>query len=218
MGLSPPFILTNPFSKETAIRSSPPLWPSGEMQFCLRDLNSLRTVTSPSTQARHTPYTMHIDIVLKWGGDREDIRVGPRRGRLYHPICLSRRERPPHGTSHSHLRVQGCFCPPHHRRHPVLPLRTHGQKDKSRAPITAKLVANLLAVAGCDHVITMDLHASQIQGFFDFPVDNLYSEPLLLSHIKLHIPGWQDAIIVSPDAGGAKRYLGFFFSDFRHPC
>jgi len=88
------------------------------------------------------------------------------------------------------------------------------KKDKSRAPITAKLVANMLAVAGCDHVITMDLHASQIQGFFDFPVDNLYSEPLLLSYIKLHIPGWQDAIIVSPDAGGAKRYLFFFFLPF----
>src|SRR6267154_5295008 len=114
--------------QETAIRSSPPLWPSGEMQFCLRDLNSLRTVTSPSTQARHTPYTVHSDKVLKWGGEREDLRVGPRRGRVYHPICLSRRKRPPHGTSHSHLRVQGCFCPPHHRRHPMLPLRTHGQK------------------------------------------------------------------------------------------
>jgi hypothetical protein len=128
LGFSPHFLFINPFSKETAIRSSPPLWPSGEMQFCLRDLNSLRTVTSPSTQARHTPYTVHSDQVLKWGGEREDLRVGPRRGRLYHPICLSRRERPPHGTSHSHFRVQGRFCPPHHRRHPVLPLRPHGQK------------------------------------------------------------------------------------------
>jgi ribose-phosphate pyrophosphokinase len=88
---------------------------------------------------------------------------------------------------------------------PCYPYARMDKKDMSRAPITAKLVANMLAVAGCDHVITMDLHASQIQGFFDFPVDNLYSEPLLLSHIKLHIPGWEDAIIVSPDAGGAKR-------------
>jgi ribose-phosphate pyrophosphokinase len=101
---------------------------------------------------------------------------------------------------------------------PCYPYARMDKKDMSRAPITAKLVANMLAVAGCDHVITMDLHASQIQGFFDFPVDNLYSEPLLLSHIKLHIPGWEDAIIVSPDAGGAKRYCGFFLSDFSNPC
>jgi ribose-phosphate pyrophosphokinase len=94
---------------------------------------------------------------------------------------------------------------------PCYPYARMDKKDKSRAPITAKLVANMLAVAGCDHVITMDLHASQIQGFFDFPVDNLYSEPLLLSYIKQHIPDWQEAIIVSPDAGGAKRYLGFYF-------
>jgi len=97
---------------------------------------------------------------------------------------------------------------------PCYPYARMDKKDKSRAPITAKLVANMLAVAGCDHVITMDLHASQIQGFFDFPVDNLFSEPLMLSYIKLHIPGWQDAIIVSPDAGGAKRCLGFI-SDFK---
>ncbi len=81
------------------------------------------------------------------------------------------------------------------------------KKDKSRAPISAKLVANMLAVAGCDHVITMDLHASQIQGFFDFPVDNLYSEPLMINYIKRNIPDWKNSIIVSPDAGGAKRYV-----------
>ncbi|KAI0263744.1 phosphoribosyl pyrophosphokinase [Gloeopeniophorella convolvens] len=88
---------------------------------------------------------------------------------------------------------------------PCYPYARMDKKDKSRAPITAKLVANMLAVAGCDHVITMDLHASQIQGFFDFPVDNLYSEPLMISYIKHHIEGWQNGIIVSPDAGGAKR-------------
>jgi len=51
----------------------------------------------------------------------------------------------------------------------------------------------------------MDLHASQIQGFFDIPVDNLWSEPLMISYIKQHIPGWRESIVVSPDAGGAKR-------------
>ncbi|KAI0792685.1 phosphoribosyl pyrophosphokinase [Abortiporus biennis] len=88
---------------------------------------------------------------------------------------------------------------------PCFPYARMDKKDKSRAPITAKLVANMLAVAGCDHVITMDLHASQIQGFFDFPVDNLYSEPLMISYIKRNIKDWHNAIVVSPDAGGAKR-------------
>ncbi|KAG8923938.1 hypothetical protein FRC01_012148 [Tulasnella sp. 417] len=88
---------------------------------------------------------------------------------------------------------------------PCYPYARHDKKDQSRAPITAKLVANMLAVAGCDHLITMDLHASQIQGFFEVPVDNLYSEPLMIRYIKTEIEGWRDSIIVSPDAGGAKR-------------
>ena len=88
---------------------------------------------------------------------------------------------------------------------PCFPYARMDKKDKSRAPITAKLVANMLTVAGCDHVITMDLHASQIQGFFDIPVDNLYSEPLMISYIKQNIEGWPNGIIVSPDAGGTKR-------------
>jgi ribose-phosphate pyrophosphokinase len=80
----------------------------------------------------------------------------------------------------------------------------------------------MLSVAGADHIITMDLHASQIQvrcsvlgfwligpflqGFFDIPVDNLYAEPAILKYIKESIPNWQQSVIVSPDAGGAKRY------------
>uniref|UniRef100_A0ABK0LRY7 Ribose-phosphate pyrophosphokinase 1 n=1 Tax=Rattus norvegicus TaxID=10116 RepID=A0ABK0LRY7_RAT len=76
---------------------------------------------------------------------------------------------------------------------------------KSRAPISAKLVANMLSVAGADHIITMDLHASQIQGFFDIPVDNLYAEPAVLKWIRENISEWRNCTIVSPDAGGAKR-------------
>ncbi|XP_014205733.1 ribose-phosphate pyrophosphokinase 1 isoform X4 [Copidosoma floridanum] len=76
---------------------------------------------------------------------------------------------------------------------------------QSRAPISAKLVANMLSVAGADHIITMDLHASQIQGFFDIPVDNLFAEPAVLKWIKENIPEWRNSTIVSPDAGGAKR-------------
>ncbi|BGO92892.1 hypothetical protein NBRC10512_008012 [Rhodotorula toruloides] len=82
---------------------------------------------------------------------------------------------------------------------------TADRKDKSRSPITAKLVANMLQIAGCDHVITMDLHASQIQGFFQVPVDNLWTEPSMVRWVKENIDDWHNAIIVSPDAGGAKR-------------
>ncbi|TRM55510.1 phosphoribosyltransferase-like protein [Schizophyllum amplum] len=88
---------------------------------------------------------------------------------------------------------------------PSFPYARMDKKDASRAPITAKLVANMITTAGADHVITMDLHASQIQGFFDIPVDNLYTEPLMMSYIKRHIPDWKNSIVVSPDAGGAKR-------------
>ncbi|KAJ3100364.1 hypothetical protein HDU97_002282 [Phlyctochytrium planicorne] len=88
---------------------------------------------------------------------------------------------------------------------PCFPYARADKKDKSRAPITAKLVANMLTVAGANHVITMDLHASQIQGFFNIPVDNLYAEPSTLKYIKDEIQNYKDIIIVSPDAGGAKR-------------
>ncbi|KAE8159473.1 phosphoribosyltransferase-like protein [Aspergillus tamarii] len=67
------------------------------------------------------------------------------------------------------------------------------------------LVADLLACAGADHIITMDLHDPQYQGFFDIPVDNLYGRPLLKSYIQRNIPNYKQAVIVSPDAGGAKR-------------
>jgi ribose-phosphate pyrophosphokinase len=90
---------------------------------------------------------------------------------------------------------------------PCFPYARQDKKDKSRAPITAKLIANMLTVAGASHVITMDLHASQIQGFFDIPVDNLYAEPSSLKYIRQSIPDFNNGVIVSPDAGGAKRLL-----------
>ncbi|KAH0536287.1 hypothetical protein FGG08_006825 [Glutinoglossum americanum] len=67
------------------------------------------------------------------------------------------------------------------------------------------LVADLLTCAGADHIITMDLHDPQYQGFFDIPVDNLYGRPLLKKYIQYSIPDYKSAVIVSPDAGGAKR-------------
>jgi ribose-phosphate pyrophosphokinase len=87
---------------------------------------------------------------------------------------------------------------------PNFPYARQDKKDKSRAPITAKLMANMLQTAGCNHVITMDLHASQIQGFFNVPVDNLYAEPSTLRWIRENL-SVRECVIVSPDAGGAKR-------------
>ena len=72
----------------------------------------------------------------------------------------------------------------------------------------------MLSVAGADHIITMDLHASQIQGFFDIPVDNLYAVPAVFKWIKENIPDWAESIVVSPDAGGAKRW-GWFLLPFK---
>jgi ribose-phosphate pyrophosphokinase len=90
--------------------------------------------------------------------------------------------------------------------------------DRSRPPVfepqrgykqwvaqAGTLIADLLTSAGADHVITMDLHDPQYQGFFDIPVDNLYGRQLLKHYIKYNIPYYQQAVIVSPDAGGAKR-------------
>ncbi|KAF3765476.1 hypothetical protein M406DRAFT_67918 [Cryphonectria parasitica EP155] len=87
---------------------------------------------------------------------------------------------------------------------PNFPYARQDKKDKSRAPISARLIANMLTTAGCNHVITMDLHASQIQGFFNVPVDNLYAEPSVLRWIQENL-SVKDCVIVSPDAGGAKR-------------
>ena len=77
------------------------------------------------------------------------------------------------------------------------------KKDRPRVPITAKLVADLLSRAGADRILTMDLHAPQIQGFFDIPVDHLFAAPVLLEALReMDIP---DLVIVSPDAGGVER-------------
>ena len=85
------------------------------------------------------------------------------------------------------------------------------RKAEGREPITARLLADLLSIAGADRVVTVDLHTGQIQGFFDFPVDHLTAVPLLASHIAGTIDG--EVTVVSPDAGGgklARRYANHF--------
>ncbi|WP_294433339.1 ribose-phosphate pyrophosphokinase [uncultured Victivallis sp.] len=81
------------------------------------------------------------------------------------------------------------------------------RKDKPRVPITAKLVANLLTVAGADRIITMDLHAQQIQGFFDIPVDHLYARPVLVPYLKKLIGN--NGVVVAPDSGSAKMAMNY---------
>jgi len=85
------------------------------------------------------------------------------------------------------------------------------RKAEGREPITARLLADLLSIAGADRVVTVDLHTGQIQGFFDFPVDHLTAVPLLAAHIAGTIDG--EVTVVSPDAGGgklARRYANHF--------
>ena len=82
------------------------------------------------------------------------------------------------------------------------------RKDEGRVPITAKLVANLITRAGADRVLTMDLHAAQIQGFFDVPVDHLYAAPVMNEHFNAKNLASDELVIVSPDEGSIKRALG----------
>jgi ribose-phosphate pyrophosphokinase len=92
----------------------------------------------------------------------------------------------------------------------VLPYFGYARQDKKvapRVPISAKLVADLLTVAGAKRIITMDLHAGQIQGFFDIPVDNIFAAPVLIDHIRNRLNG--NLAIVSPDAGGVERARAF---------
>lgn len=91
----------------------------------------------------------------------------------------------------------------------VIPYFGYARQDrrtKARTPISAKLVANLLTEAGIDRILTMDLHATQIQGFFDIPVDNLYASPIFALDIEHHFRGqMEDLMVISPDVGGVAR-------------
>ena len=92
----------------------------------------------------------------------------------------------------------------------VIPYYGYARQDKKvapRVPISAKLVADMLTIAGASRIITMDLHAGQIQGFFDIPVDNLFAAPVLIKHIRDNFNN--DLVIVSPDAGGVERARAF---------
>ena len=93
----------------------------------------------------------------------------------------------------------------------VIPYFGYARQDRKpgpRTPISAKLVANLITRAGADRVMTLDLHAGQIQGFFDIPTDNLYASPLMVRDIRERLP-LDNVMVVSPDVGGVARARGF---------
>jgi ribose-phosphate pyrophosphokinase len=110
----------------------------------------------------------------------------------------------------------------------VIPYYGYARQDRKvapRTPITAKLVADLLEVAGANRVVSMDMHAGQIQGFFNIPSDHLYASPVFLEDLRKKFPDTQDLVIVSPDAGGVERARayskrlnsGFAIIDKRRP-
>ncbi|QSQ28004.1 ribose-phosphate pyrophosphokinase [Pyxidicoccus parkwayensis] len=90
----------------------------------------------------------------------------------------------------------------------VMPYYGYARQDRKvapRTPITAKLIADLLEVAGAERVVSMDMHAGQIQGFFNIPSDHLYGSPVFLEDLRKRFPDSQELVIVSPDAGGVER-------------
>jgi len=112
------------------------------------------------------------------------------------------------------IMVDACKRASAHRITCVMPYFGYARQDrkaKARDPISAKLVANLITSAGSDRVLTMDLHAAQIQGFFDIPVDNLHGAPIFVDHFhkKFKGKGMENIIVVSPDIGSVARARAF---------
>lgn len=94
----------------------------------------------------------------------------------------------------------------------VIPYYGYARQDRKaapRTPITSKLVADLVTTSGADRVVTVDLHAGQIQGFFNIPVDNLYAAPVILEHLRKRFTDGGGIVMVSPDAGGTERARAF---------
>jgi ribose-phosphate pyrophosphokinase len=94
----------------------------------------------------------------------------------------------------------------------VIPYYGYARQDrkvKPRTPITAKLVADLISTAGAERLLCLDLHAGQIQGFFNSPVDNIYGMPVLLQQIRAYVAPREEIVVVSPDAGGVERARAF---------
>ncbi len=145
--------------------------------------------------------------LLRRGDQRQHRGECARGGHLPDPAHLPSGQRECHGAADH----DGCPAPglgaAHHRRPSLLRLRPPGPQAKARVPITAKLLANLITAGGASRVVTMDLHAGQIQGFFDIPVDHLPAVPILAEYFQNLDLG--KMVVVSPDVGGVTRARDF---------
>ena len=146
-------------------------------------------------------------------GDRRLYRGKRARcGRIRRTADLRAGQRAPFRTSDNRRRAQEGVGLPREPRHAYFGYARQDRKTRSREPITAKLVANLLEKAGADRVISADLHAGQIQGFFDIPVDHLTGIPLLASYFRRTLSAEMEqglVTVVSPDIGGVVRARKF---------
>ena len=201
----------------TARKPGRPLYPLavlGKRRFAMNDLKVFSGRSNPDLTGRICEY-LGLPLGLISLGNFPDGEISCKvdedvRGRdvyLVQPTC------PPVNDSLMELLVmiESCKRASAERVTAVIPYYGYARqdrKDAGRVPITAKLVANIITRAGADRVLTMDLHAAQIQGFFDVPVDHLYAAPVLTDYFtRMRIPK-EDLVVVSPDVGGIKRALG----------
>ena len=155
------------------------------MKLIVRQLQSARsrkrsptTSTSPLAKARVQALQGQRDL-------RQDRRERARRGCVHHPVDVVPGQRPFDGTADRHRCAAARLARAASRR--SIPYFGYGRQDRKiggRTPISAKLVANLITTAGANRVLTLELHAGQIQGFFDIPTDNLFSTPVLERDIR----------------------------------
>lgn len=149
---------------------------------------------------------MQIHQQINGAKDEQAPKIGRGRGSTMDSVSSEKEDTYEDGTALTRTVTNGSVggegsYPKNNKPPPFEPQRGY----KQWVAQAGTLVADLLTCAGADHVITMDLHDPQYQGFFDIPVDNLYGRHMLRKYIQYNIPNYQQAVIVSPDAGGAKR-------------
>ena len=177
------------------------------------------TVDHPLRTSPRAPHREHVRLPADPHGQGAPVQLLGRRERLpdrreragRRPLRgaahLPARQRQPHGAADSHGRLPPLLGVAGDGGDPVLRLRPPGPQGPPRVPITAKLVCDLITSAGASRVLAVDLHAAQIQGFTNIPVDHLFAAPVLVEELKrLELP---DLVMVSPDAGGVERARAF---------
>jgi ribose-phosphate pyrophosphokinase len=175
--------------------------------------SSIKIVAGNSNRPLAEAISAYLDVPLaplpgeavrRHGGVRRDPAERARRGRVRRPVDLVPGERPPDGAAHHDRCAAPLLGAPHHGGDPYFGYARQDRKPGPRTPISAKLVANLITRAGADRVLTLDLHAGQIQGFFDIPTDNLFAAPVMVRDIKERLREG-NRMVISPDVGGVVR-------------